>query len=288
MRLVHSLWTKPMFNNAREVKSDKQIITTLWCHASSVAYAKKLGLPILLHADDFARKLLDYLPYDEIIPLNVPEYAPTCLWAAGKFFALQNMELQDVHIDGDVFIKTHLLAMRIEHGISHSDLIIQSIEDEDHTLNGYYTNCAKLADKYNIEFLNGANNNHTPAYNCGLVGFNNQVLKDEYLQNYLHCHQQIANNQEAIEECLKQKIWPDLLFEQKNLYDIAIGYDVFNVLGTGKEAYRSALMYGYQHILGNTKWSMLNDIKKQLYAVDPKIFKETYYQVEAILKEIHA
>lgn len=286
MRLVHSLWTKPMFNNAREVKSHKQIITTLWCHASSVAYAKGLGLPIVLHADNFARKLLDYLPYDEIIPLHVPDYAPTCLWAAGKFFALQNMELQDVHIDGDVFIKTHLLAMRIDYGVSHSDLIIQSVEDKQHTLNDYYTNCAYLADKYKIDFINGANNSHGPAYNCGLVGFNNQTLKNLYLANYLHCHKQMAENEEAIDECLKLKTWPDLLFEQKNLYDIALGYDVFNVLGTGKEAYKTALQYGYQHILGSTKWSMLDDIKRQLYTINPIIFRQTNEHLDEILASL--
>ena len=283
MRLVHSLWTKPMFNDAREVKSQKQIITTLWCHASSVAYAKRLGLPIVLHADDFAAKLLDYLPYDEIIPLYVPDYAPVCLWAAGKFFALQNMELQDVHIDGDVFIKTNLLAMRIDYGVTHSDLIIQSIEDDKHTLNDYYTNCFSIAEKYNIAFLNGANGQHGPAYNCGLVGFNNRILKEEYLENYLYCHKQIADNPEAIRDIAALKCWPDLLFEQKNLYDIAQGYEVFNVLGSGKEAYRTALQYGYQHILGSTKWSMLDDIKKQLWTINPDIYKQTDEHLREIL-----
>ena len=286
MRYVHSLWTKPMLRNSRDVRMHKQVITSLWCHASSVAYLKRMGQPIILFADEYANELLSWLPYDEIIPLQVPDYAPICLWAAGKIFAYQKMQLQDVHIDGDVFIKTPKLHERIAYGVTHADLIVQSIEDEDHTANNYYKNCSFIADHFKVEFLHGAISRHTAAYNCGLVGFNNEELKRKYIENYLHCHDQISNSPEAIEAIQMLKCTQDLLFEQKNLFDIAKGYNVFNLLGSGKEAYRTALQYGYQHILGDYKWKCLPDIKKQLQNVNPDIFQQTIEHINIALDKL--
>lgn len=284
MRYVHSLWSKPMLRDARNVKAIRQLTTTLWCYASSVAYLKRLHQPIILFADEYAAEWLSYLPYDEIVPLILPDDAPTCLWAAGKFFALRDMELQDVHIDGDVFIKTRKLHERISYGAAHSDLIIQSVEDCQNTGNKYYASCYDAVDKYGIDFINGANNDHSPAYNCGLVGFNNNELKDLYWQNYMHCHEQIASNPVAVSELDAANCWLDLLFEQKNLFDIAKDYRVFNVLGTGRQAYISAIRYGYQHILGSSKWHCLDSIKRQLKDVDPKLYTNTQERLVEILE----
>lgn len=276
-----------MMQNRRDVRTKKQIITTLWCSASSVAYLKKLNQHIILFADKFAKDMLSYLPYEKIYPLNIPNNTPTYLWAQGKFFALKDMQLGDIHIDSDVFIKTQKLTDIIKYGVEHSDLIIQSIEDEDHTRNDFYQNCFDFAKICDINFLYGADNKHKPAYNCGLVGFNSDELKYKYLSNYMNILEQLTDNKQAEKLANKTKCWPDLLFEQKNLFDIAKDYKIFNLLGTGKEAYKNALRYGYQHILGDGKWNQLYDIKLQLKNLNEDIYYQTQETIDYILDTLN-
>lgn len=276
-----------MLNAAREVKARKQIITTIWCSASSVAYLKRLRQPIILYGDDFAQQILSFLPYNEVYDLNMYEDTPIGMWAASKFAALKQMNLQDIHIDSDVFLKTQKLIERIQYGIKNSDLIIQSIEGFERTTNHCYQTCFQAAQLFDMDFINGANGEIDAAYNCGLVGFNNCELKQKYLENYYHCKQQITDDKQAQQWIYDNNCWFDLLAEQKNLYDIAHeNYKVFNLLGSYKQAYINAKHLGYQHVLGNEKWKKLYDIKLQLKMLSPSIYRQTEKAVETALTKL--
>jgi len=80
------------------------------CFAVSCAYAKKLGATIELHTDNLGKKLLGFLPYDAIHTtlegLAIEGDFDNNFWTAGKIETLKNMQLGDVHIDGDFFVKT--------------------------------------------------------------------------------------------------------------------------------------------------------------------------------------
>ena len=280
MALVHSLWTKPILNNERSIDANRQIESVIWCYASSVAYAKRLGEPIYLYTDEFGRELLGFLPYDRVELLDVPEIIPTDFWAAGKFYAYQKMDIGDVHIDGDVFIKKQKLLDTIKFGLRNNDLIIQSVENNQAYKNQYYLRCIELLKSNNIVFRD-ITSYYTPAYNCGLIGFNNAELKDKYINHYLQSIERICCNSNAMQQIRNQKdTWMDLILEQQHLYSLAQDYNVYNLLGEGDNVNYNACKLGYQHLLGSDKWERLEDIQAQLECLDPKMFQmiiEQYY-----------
>lgn len=276
MALVHSLWTKPMLKNSRGEKLRKQIETTVWCTASSVAYAKKHNEEIHLYADGLGRDLLSFLPYDDIKKLNVPDNIPTEFWASGKFFALEDMNIGDIHIDNDVFLKTPELMAELKKGLSENDLIVQSIESSWEVINTYYKKCRDVIKSNNIEFVNGLTAEYSPAYNCGIVGFNNEDLKMIYLESYFDSIKKIYSNSDAMQMISNDgETWMDLLCEQQHLYNLAeiYGFRVYNLLGEGEKIYDKALEIGYQHLLGSEKWVLLDNIKEQLFYLNPEIYK---------------
>ena len=116
------------------------------------------------------------------------------------------------------------------------------------------------------------------AYNCGLVGFNNADFKKLYLESYFDSIKQIYSNPDAMKMIRKdKKTWMDLLCEQQHLYNLAerTNAKVCNLLGEGKESYKKAIDVGYQHLLGTDKWNMLDQIKLQLFHINPGIYTDT-------------
>lgn len=272
MALVHSLWTAPMLAKQRGETTAKQIESTIWCFASSVAYAKRNGECINLYADEHGCELLSFLPYDNIYLLDIPKEFPVEFWAAGKFFALANMELGDIHIDGDVFLKNPELMDIIHDGLAQSDLIVQSVENEWTYDNEYYVNCLNVIRDNNIILPNNPDY-YSPAWNCGLVGFNNQELKDKYIIHYFESVYSIVSCPTAYNQIKTSRdTWMDLLLEQQHLYYLSKDYRVYNLLGKGKEAYQKSKEIGYQHLLGTDKWEQLDKIQKQLYYLDREIY----------------
>lgn len=281
MALVHSLWTAPMLAKQRGVQTQQQIESTIWCYASSVAYARRNGECINLYTDHFGRELLGFLPYNRIYNLGMPDNYPTEFWAAGKFFALEQMQLGDIHIDGDVFLKTPELMDMIHGSLAESDLIVQSLENEWTYDNEYYINCLNVIRDNNITLPNNPDY-YSPAWNCGLVGFNNDELKHKYIQHYAYSVEAIISSESAMKQIRSNnETWMDLLIEQQHLYYLSKDYVVCNLLGSGDEAYENSRELGYQHLLGTDKWEQLDQIKKQLYYLDREIYYLTLKQIQS-------
>lgn len=285
MALVHSLWTKPMLNKERGVSLKKHLQTTIWCHALSVAYAKRSGEPIVLYTDELGRKLLSYLPYRQIYDINIPKETPSELWAAGKFFALKQMRLGDIHIDGDVFLKKLSLIRLLNKSLSENDLIVQNIEDT--VGSEWYSECRSIAKHFDLHPIYNCTNAFSHAYNCGVVGLNSQDLKDKYLESYFSSLHQVQNRPEVIAAVRHSNCCVmDLLFEQQHLYEISEGYKCFCLLGRGEDAYNRAKELGYQHVLGSCKWDLLRKIKHELKMADPEIYHMTKTKLKYVLKSL--
>ena len=286
MALVHSLWTAPMLAQERGAKTERQIITTVWCAASSVAYAQRLNTPIHLYADDFAKQMLAFLPYSKIYTLSVPEWVPTLFWAAGKFFAYKQMPLGDVHIDTDVFIKTPQCLQEIERGRAQNDLIVQCTENQENCIPHYYTIINRIFDDYRIRFEDIPTNKWKLAYNCGLVGFNNYTLKEKYINHYINALHKLRTNPPLLQELKDNGCAPDLVLEQQHLYHLARGYKVCNLLGRGEASWNKSHKIGYQHILGDGKWNCLDLIQQQLSIVNPLIYLQTKKHIQKLLNNL--
>jgi hypothetical protein len=79
-------------------------------------------------------------------------------------------------------------------------------------------------------------------YNCGVIGFNNQTLKDLFITQYEQGLNIIKNSPSKI----KARALNDLIIEQQHLYDLCrtYGFSVKTLLDA-KHLQEEALIKGY-------------------------------------------
>jgi hypothetical protein len=275
MKLVHSLWSKPLLETANPVERNRKIITTLWCYASSVAYAKKNRLPIRLYADDFGKQLLSFLPYDEILPLTVPEFVPSCFWAAGKFSAYAEMKKGDLHIDGDVFLQSSACVELLKAACKKYDVVVQCIENSSNCISEFYDMANNLLNAFGVTYNSQEFTPFVGAFNTGIIGFNDMALRDSYVRSYLRTIEQVADKPDLIGLFKATHSIPDVVLEQQKLYELSEDKKVFSLLGSGATSYEYSRVIGYMHILSDAKWECLDKIIGQLSMVSPEIFTKT-------------
>lgn len=271
--IVHSFWTKPMIRNRRDINFIKGIELNTFSFACSAAWVIASGGKVNLYADGFATDLLDFIPYDNIYKLTVPAHIPVCSWACGKFFALEQMPLGDVHIDGDVYLKDSKLIESVLDGTDY-DCVVQSIEDDREVLLKYYDSARKVMMDYKISTAQ-CSLKYSPSYNCGTVGFFNQELKDKYLVEYFTTLNNIIHSSGCVKAFNDDPMAvPDLIMEQQFLYELAKPYRVHNLLGNSDTMYQTAVDIHYQHVLGRFKEQQINQIKTELAYVNPDLYKK--------------
>lgn len=273
MAFIHSIWTKPMIVNSRNMEFKKQLLVYVFTSATSAAYIKHFGLPINLYADGFGQDLLDFIPYDNVYNLKIPDNIPPQFWACGKFLALEKMQLGDIHIDGDVFLKKETLLNSICD--NSYDFVVQSIEDDTETLMNYYLDVNKLCNLYNVKTNSCHFTEYAKSYNCGVIGFFNEELKHKYLTEYFNTLKSIMQTPTVLNEIINKKTYvPDLVLEQQFLYELSAEYKCHNILGDSTTMYENAISLGYQHILGEYKIKLLPEIINELNYIDPDLCKK--------------
>ena len=279
MKLVHSLWSKPLLATTDPVARNRKLITTLWCYASSVAYAKKHKLPIRLYADEAGKSLLQFLPYDEILPLSVPEFIPTNFWAAGKFSAYSEMKPGDLHIDGDVFIQSQAVADLLKAACKNYDVVVQCIETERNCSPEAYNMVSSLMNAYGVTYNGDSFTAFRGAFNTGIIGFNDMQLRDNYVRAYYRTVEQVAEKKELVSILRATQSVPDVVLEQQKLMELSIGKNVYSLLGSGFTSVEYSRVMGYMHILADAKWEKLDKIIGQLSIVHPELFCKTADEV---------
>jgi len=287
MKLVHSLWSKPLLATTDPVERNKKLIVTLWCYASSVAYAKRHKLPIRLYADEAGKQLLSFLPYDEILPLTVPEFVPTSFWAAGKFSAYMEMKPGDLHIDGDVFIQEAGAASLLREACKKYDVVVQCIENAGNCSSEAYDLVNNLLNAYGITYNSNAFEPFRGAFNTGVIGFNDMELRDAYVRSYFRTIEQVADHKGLTSLLKATQSVPDVVLEQQKLFEICSEKKVFALLGSGFTSVEYSRVIGYMHILADAKWENLDKIISQLSVVSLEMFCLTMEQVNKHLYQIN-
>ncbi|MFI3240010.1 MAG: DUF6734 family protein [Bacteroidales bacterium] len=250
LHFVHSFRTLPMTDWERWSYSDT-LIKNAWYFSWSVLSIKKYypNATINLHTDNVGQELLGLLPYDNIYntleDIDIPKY----LWAGGKFEAIKNEPLGTIHIDGDVIIFGNQFSKLLD---GDYDVVVQSYD-------GNYPTETKRAEpilKFNPSYFGKG------AFNCGLVGINNQELKDKYYNSYMEmvnlCKMNSAYT-EPLFEC-KNKLCFDLLFEQNNLYKLCSegGYNIHTLFNSVRTMQVLGKKSGFLHFLGQEKYKTIN------------------------------
>lgn len=283
MRLIHSLWSKPMLTASESDRKTKEVVA-LWCYASSVAFAKKHKQHIVLFADEQAKELLSFLPYDEVRSLSVPNDVPPTFWAAGKFAAYSQMQKGDIHIDGDVFLQTTGLICILQNAVQKQyDVFVQCIEDDTNCYSEVYDKVCSILNKYGVTYQNKPFPKFVAAYNTGLIGFGDMDLRDKYVSSYFDSIDQIKNNQRIIADLNEASSAPDVVLEQQTLFHSSKDRNFFSLLGRGSHSMNYSRMIGYQHLLGDAKTTCMHKVVAQLYNIDKDIFNLTVDKVNSIL-----
>lgn len=257
----------------------------LWCYASSVAFAKMHKQPIRLYADEYAAVLLSFLPYDDILKLDVPEGTPSIFWAAGKFSAYKQMQSGDIHIDGDVFLQTRCVMQLLEYATKKYDIVVQCVENGENCYEGAYNIVTNLLNSHGVKYNGHKFPKFTKAYNTGLIGFTDMEFRDMYVNLYFDTMKQIQANPKLIAELNQVCSAPDIVLEQQMLYELARPQvTVYSLLGAGEFSMNYSGLVGYQHLLGDAKSSWLYKTIQQLHDINPEIFELTAEAVNNYLK----
>lgn len=263
MKLIHTFKT---------LKVDDKFYTLIWCTILSCLYAKQSGFTIKLYTDETAYEFLKHAPYDEIeVTLDNLEAVPS-IYASSKYYALKNEPLDSIHIDCDVFLKHPNLIHELNP--EGYDLIVQSVEEygapfvNDKSIIGGSWNYALNQVKPLFNPL-WSNDKCYKMYNCGVIGFNNQNLKNIFIEQYEQGLQAIKENQDKV----KHRAICDLIIEQQHLFDLCEHFN-FRVkkLLDAKHLQEDAIIKGYQHLIGPGKQAFLTKVKQLVYKKDYKLY----------------
>lgn len=213
LKLFHSLSTKPMQQAPYRFNNQKSF-NNFWYTAWSVLSAKQTfpNCQFNLHTDDLGARLLEDLPYDNIYTdLNTLDTHRN-LFASAKFKALEVEELGAIHIDGDVILTNPLAAAMLNYEMN--EVIVQNSEP---TYQREITLIKPLIRNADVLFGKGS-------FCCGVIGINNQKLKDRYIDEYFKYAAVLKKNSNIIDtimQCNPRVIF-DLIFEQANLFRLCV------------------------------------------------------------------
>lgn len=246
LRLFHSFRSKPFVEFTRY--SDTQaLFTNLWYFAWSVLSAKSIfpNCTFNLHTDNKGVEYLSNLPYDVITTDLEGLKHSNYLWASGKFRALENEELGAIHIDGDVILSSTLAQELLMY--EQNEVLVQNYE-------GIYAREIK----YITPLLKNASNVFNKgSLCCGVIGINNQVLKQSYIETYNHYAHLINKYEHILSKTMNSnaRITFDLLFEQSSLYNLCLEGN-YKVKTLCRSLYELPNLKhsGYEHFMGKTKY----------------------------------
>lgn len=262
--LVHSFHTKYC--------SPESLWKYICYYTLSCMYAKRSGFDIVLHTDDKGAEMLQYAPYDEvIISLNDIERPHELFFAYPKFKVLELMDKGQIQIDGDVFLKKNTLNKVLD--FKKYDCIVQSMEREYIKQPITSTVWENSRNAWSLcKFPEWAERKNIYMFNTGVMGFNNDSLKSEYIDIYHQMAEEFKKNGKNIPSC------PEIISEQQFLmfYTNLKNYSVKTVIPNGLyglDANSYANEIGYQHVIGNEKEKKLKDCVITINSIDKNMTK---------------
>lgn len=274
MVFVHSFWSKPLLNNKfSTVQSLYSVVIN--DYATSVSFIHKNGHKIKLYADRRGAEILSFIPYDEVILIDTLDNASIHFAAQIKFEALRHMSLDEILIDGDLFMRFPDAYVRLQELSKNNDFIYSMFEpnwfilSSDQQIDKYRT-IRELLCPYLSEFkypytLDGSIYDYQWP-NTSLMLFTSQRLKDEYVRQYHHY-------KGLLERVDFKNTWPDTVIEQRHMYKLlSTGYTAAPMIEDfpSKESNDYALKIGFTH-LGYAKSFYDDVVKGWLKEMDPQL-----------------
>ena len=114
-------------------------------------------------------------------------------------------------------------------------------------------------------------------YNCGIIGFKNIDVRNEYFDNYHTLMEDFKIN------CRSNGCSPELVSEQKALYDLC-EYKKYKVkyLLDNYDIMKSANDIGFQHLLGQSKYTSFNKTQLPLQKIDEDLYNKSEHLISTL------
>lgn len=210
MVFVHSFQPEPMLQSKfRPI--DVGLKTTLIDHAYSVECIHKFGHTIELYTNSLGAEFLKPIPYDKVHIVENDITSNYHFAASIKFKALQEMSLDQILIDGDIFLEKSVVFELLKN--IDKDIIVSMYEPKERifkpeAIQKIFKLC-NITNQKGYEFPKDGDIKGW--YNTSCLKFNNEALKKEYIRQYIsHVKQAESVNFEG-------DIWPDIVYEQYNI-----------------------------------------------------------------------
>jgi hypothetical protein len=286
MNIIQSCWTAPMTTSGQlRWNITNQIETNLWLYGYSVDYLQMLGINIDLYTDSYGATIFNCLPYKNIYT-TLDELNDTVnprFWSAGKIVALREAPLGTVHIDGDVFLKKQAVLDALD--MTGHDCIVQMAERMS-VFMASYADVLPMFQEAIGDSVSGFTYNLTEAVNAGVLGFNNQRMKDDFINGYnqiLNLCQADQKFMSLLKYDVEKKIEPNVVIEQyylKSLSNVA-KYSIKNLLELNSDDFnddwqtmnQQANELGFAHAWGSSKYGLIPVIKEVMKDRNPQLYQ---------------
>lgn len=284
MKFIHTFWSKPL----NEHKSyNLNLSSLLTVYAFSAECIRNLGETIELYADEYGAELLSFIPYDKVhIVKNIEDNNPY-FFAQMKLFALKECDLGDVLIDGDLFLYNREVINKIEEN-KHIDVIYSYFEPYHQILKdqlyGMYSKInSALVSNSNIKFKEPykwpSEDNEFEWMNTSLLVFNNQELKDRYIEDQFY-YQKVLN------DIKWDKMLPDVVLEQRFLTLLAKDYTSIPILegyGVNPRINEIAIKMGFTHLC-TSKLYVYNFFQDRLFELNNDLYTKLHAQIKKYMR----
>jgi hypothetical protein len=271
-KIIYSLNVYPLINN--RWKTGNRLKETIYMTALSVLYSHLWYKDIELYVDDIAYKFLYMLPC-RVTRMNQVNHDKD-LWMKSKIQALKMQTKPFVHLDTDVFIKQKI-------DFDFDKILLERKEG------GYQMHYSKQVEFFNnyTQELPFWNNDLGHSYNCGIIGFNDLNLRNDFIKAYYDLEEIYIEQKENFKPLKQKGFEPCIILEQ---YTLASLLDFNKIKPTlllkGKnliEQGKYADQIGYAHLFGVKKYKkeIIEEIEYRLF----KIFPFWYAQVKTALEK---
>ena len=258
-KIIFSLNAYPLMNN--RWSQGNRFQETVYMTALSILYAHMWYDDVELFVDKTAYPFLYMLPC-KVTLIDIPQDKD--LWMKSKIHAISAQTKPFVHLDTDVFI-----TKRIK--FDFKDCILERKEAS-------YERHYKQQVKFFSQFTNHIAHWDDAlgySYNCGVLGFANMNLKNDFVDAYYRL-EHVYNDQRQAFGALKQIGYePCIVLEQYNLACLlnhaGIRPKLMLPYNAVKEQIKHAQEIGYNHLYGITKYkkNIVEEIQQQLQHIFP-------------------
>ena len=250
-----------------------KLMDTIYMTAASILHSSLWYDHIELYVDQIGYDLLSDLPCDVTL-VNFEEDAE--LWMKPKVYAIQNQNQPFVHVDTDIFLKENI-------AFEFDKVLVERKDIGFHN----YKELVLFFDTYNKD-LKFWNNELRYAWGCGILGFKDLDIRDDFVQSFNELEHILTINKAAFKNFKNSRdqqgwyIEPGLLLEQYNLASLLAVKKIEPTVLINGESHEEQSSYandlGYAHLFGASKYHPKN-VSKIKELLKDKFFTE-YKQIE--------